>query len=333
MNKFMQTMRHLFRVTAASATLIVLLSGSQSRADWPERPVTIIVPFAQGGATDLLGRLLAAKLTMRLGKQVTVENNVGEVGNVGLRAAAKATPNGYTLLVTTNAALINLAIDPRLLITSYNTPEDFAPIAYLGDSPNVIVARPSSGIDSIAALIAKAKANPGRLTFASPGVGSSSGMAVELLELRAGINVNHIGLNGSEMALHCVLSGGADVAAIGLGGMIDHIRSGELKALAQTGDQRWFDLPNVPTMAEVGIPNAVLETSLMFAAPAGTPAMAIDRLTSATKEILEQSDVKSQVLNVGFNLQYEGPEALHARIMRELLLWQDIVRRAGLDKS
>jgi tripartite-type tricarboxylate transporter receptor subunit TctC len=134
MNKFVQTMRRLFRATTVSTTLIVLLSGSQSRADWPERPITIIVPFAQGGATDLLGRLLAAKLSMRLGEQVAVENQVGEVGNVGLRAAAKATPNGYTLLVTSNAALINLALNPALSMTSYDTPKDFAPIAYLGSS-------------------------------------------------------------------------------------------------------------------------------------------------------------------------------------------------------
>ena len=333
MSKFAQTLVHFLRVMAASTVLIALLSGSQSRANWPERPITIIVPFPQGGATDLIGRLLAEKLTMRLGKQVAVENRVGEVGNVGLRAAAKATPNGYTLLVTTNAALINLALNPTLSMTSYNTPKDFAPIAYLGDSPNVIVARPSSEIDSIAGLIAKAKANPGRLTCASPGIGSSSGMAVELLELRANINVNHIALNGSDMALHAVLSGGADIAAIGLGGKIDHIRSGQLKALVQTGEQRWVDLPNVPTMAEAGIPNAVLGTSLMFAAPAGTPVMVIDKLTRATKEILERPYIKSEMLNVGVNLQYEGPDDLQARIMRELLLWEDIVRRAGLDKS
>jgi tripartite-type tricarboxylate transporter receptor subunit TctC len=332
-SKFAMAMRHLLHVMTASTVLLIFLGGGQSRADWPERPITIVVPFGQGGATDQLGRLLAARLTMRLGKQVAVENSVGEVGNVGLRAAAKATPNGYTLLVTTNAALINLAINPALSMTSYNTPKDFAPIAYLGDSPNVIVTRPSSGIDSIAGLIAKAKANPGRLSFASPGVGSSSGMAVELLELRAGINVNHIGLNGSDMAVHCVLSGGAEVAAIGLGGMIDLIRSGQLKALVQTGEQRWFDLPNVPTMAEVGIPNAALETSFMFAAPAGTPVMVIDRLTRATKEILERPDTKSEMLNVGINLQYEGPNELQARIMRELLIWEEIVRRAGLDKS
>jgi tripartite-type tricarboxylate transporter receptor subunit TctC len=158
-------------------------------------------------------------------------------------------------------------------------------------------------------------------------------MAVELLELRAGISVNHIALNGSDMALHAVLSGGADIAAIGLGGMIDHIHSGQLKALVQTGDQRWFDLPSVPTMAEAGIPNAVLETSFMFAAPAGTPTMVIDKLTRATKEILERPDTKSQMLSVGINLRYEGPEVLRARIMRELLMWMDIVRRAGLDKS
>ena len=324
---------HLLRTMAASTALIVLLSVSQSRADWPERPVTIIVPFPRGGATDLLGRLLAARLTMRLGEPVAVENSVGGVGNVGLRAAAMATPNGYTLLVTTNAALINLAINPRLSITSYNTPDDFAPIAYLGDSPNVVVAEQSSDLGSVPALIAKAKANPGRLTCASPGVGSSSGMAVELLELRAGISVNHIALNGSDMALHAVLSGGADIAAVGLGGMVDYIHSGKLKALVQTGEQRWFDLPNVPTMAEAGIPNAVLETSLMFAAPTGTPPMVIDKLARATKEILERPDTKSQMLSVGINLRYEGPEVLRARIMRELLMWMDIVRRAGLDKS
>jgi len=332
-SKFAQTMSHLLRIMAASMVLIVFLSVSQSRADWPERPITIIVPFPRGGATDLLGRLLAARLTMRLGEPVAVENRVGEVGNVGLRAAAMATANGYTLLVTTNAALINLAINPRLSMTAYNTPEDFAPIAYLGATPNIIVARPSSEIASLAGLIAKAKANPGRLTCASPGVGSSSGMAVELLELRANIDINHIAFNGSDMALHAVLSGGTDVAAVSLGGMTDYIRSHELKALVQTGDQRWFDLPDVPTMAEAGIPNAVLETSLMFAAPAGTPAMIIDRLTRATKEILERPEIQSQMLNIGIHLQYEGPADLHARIMRELLLWKDIVRRAGLDKS
>jgi Tripartite tricarboxylate transporter family receptor len=115
-SKFAQTMRHLLRVIAASTVMIVVLGGGQSRADWPERPITIIVPFGQGGPTDLRGRLLATRLTMRLGEPVVVENSVGEVGNVGLRAAARATPNGYTLLVTTNAALINLAINPRLSI-------------------------------------------------------------------------------------------------------------------------------------------------------------------------------------------------------------------------
>jgi tripartite-type tricarboxylate transporter receptor subunit TctC len=332
-SKFAQTLLHLLRVMAALTVLIALPSGSQSRADWPERPITIIVPFPRDGATDLLGRLLAAQFAMRLGKRVAVENRVGDVGNVGLRAAAAAPPDGHTLLVTTNAALINLAINPRLAMTSYNTPEDFAPIAYLGDSPDVIVAPSSSDIDSITGLIAKAKANPGKLTCVSPGVASSSGMAVELLELRAGINVNHIALNGSDMALQAVLHGSADIAAIGLGGKIDHIRSGELNALVQTGDQRWFDLPNVPTMAEAGIPNAVLETSLMFAAPAGTPVMVIDKLTRATKEILGRPYIKSQMLKVGVNLQYEGPEDLHARIMRELLFWKDIVKRAGLDNS
>jgi tripartite-type tricarboxylate transporter receptor subunit TctC len=178
--KFAHTVLHLLRAIVASMVLIVTVSGSESRADWPEHPITIIVPFARGGSTDLIGRLLATELTQRLGKNATVENRLGEGGSVAMRAAAMAAPNGYTLLVTSNAALINLIINPNLSKTAYDTPKDFAPIAYLGSSPVVIVTRPSSGIGSIADLIAKAKANPGKLSCATVGIGSPSGIALDL---------------------------------------------------------------------------------------------------------------------------------------------------------
>ncbi len=257
---------------------------------------------------------------------------MGESGSAGLRKAALAAPNGYTLLVTTNAALITLMINPKLSVTAYDTPKDFEPIAYLGSTPNVIVTRPSSGIASIADLIAKAKANPGKLTCGSPGFGTSSGVSLELLKLRANIDIMQIGLDGSDPALMALLGGGTDIAAIGIGNMVDRIQSEKIKALVQTGGERWPGLPDVPTMAEAGIPDAVVETSEMFAAPAGTPSVVIDRLMRATQEILLEPSVQAKMFAAGFRVRYEGPEELRARVLREIPVWKEIVERAGLKK-
>lgn len=331
--KVAQTVVYFLRVTAVLIVLTLLLGSGQSLAGWPEHPITIIVPFPPGGATDLIGRLLATELAQRFGEKVSVENLAGEVGNIGLRAAALARPDGYTLLVTTNAALINLMINPKLSATAYDTPRDFDPIAYLGSTPNVIVTGQSSGIGSIAEFIAKAKASPGKLSCASPGVGSSSGMAVDLLRLRAGIDIAHIPFDGSDLAMRAAISGAADAASIGIGGMLDHIRSGDLKALVQTGSDRLFDLPDVPTMAEAGVPDAVLETSFMFAAPAGTPVSVVNKLTNAAQAILQRQDIQAQMRGAGIQLHYEGPENLHERIIREIPVWREIVERIREKKS
>jgi tripartite-type tricarboxylate transporter receptor subunit TctC len=243
-----------------------------------------------------------------------------------------ATPNGYTLLVTSNAALINLIINPNLSKTAYDTLKDFAPIAYLGSSPVVIVTRPSSGIGSIADLIAKAKANPGKLSCASVGIGSPSGIALDLLKVRAGIDITDIPFDGGEDAMIAAIIGATDVASTGIGGLIHHIRSGELKALVQMGSDRWVDLPDVPTTAEAGIPNAVVETSLMFFAPAATPDSVIDRLTRLTQKTLQQRDIQAKMLDAGIRLQYEGPEDLRARIIREIPMWKEIAKRPSVKK-
>jgi tripartite-type tricarboxylate transporter receptor subunit TctC len=330
--KLAYTVFHLLRAIGVSMVLVVFLSGSESRAYWPEHPITIIVPFAPGGVTDLISRLLATELMQRLGTNVSVQNRVGEVGSVAMRAVAMAAPNGYTLLVTTNAALINLIVNPNLSKTAYDTPKDFAPIAYLGSTPLVIVTRPSSGIGSIADLIAKAKANPGKLSCASVGLGSPSGVVLELLKIRAGIDITDAPFDGNELAMMAAITGATDVASLGLGGSINHIRSGELKALAQTGSDRWVDLPDVPTMAEAGVPNTVVETSVMFFAPAATPDSVIDRLTRATQEILQQRGIQAKMLDAGIRLQYGGPEDLHAHIMREIPVWKEIAKRPGAKK-
>ncbi|HEX3505610.1 MAG TPA: tripartite tricarboxylate transporter substrate binding protein [Xanthobacteraceae bacterium] len=317
---------------AAAWTFALVVCAGGAFAAWPEHPVTIIVPFPTGGATDLLGRILATHLAPMIGQTVVVKNVVGEVGTAGLREAAAAAPNGYTLLVTTNAALINIQINKSLPRTAYDTPKDFAPIAYLGSAPNVVVTGASSGIDSVAGLIAWAKANPGKLTCASPGIGSSSEVALELLKERAGIDVMQMEFDGSEPAFMAATSGATTIAAVGIGGLIDRLRVHNIKVLVQTGKERWPDLPDVPTMAEAGITDAVVETSQMFAAPAGTPPPVINTLTNATRQILQRAEIKAELQKAGFAAEYEGPDELHERVLREIPLWREIVERVGLTK-
>ena len=317
-------------VCACAALVLVetVLTSSVALAAWPERTITIIVPFPPGGPNDLLGRLLAAELAPKLGQNVIVENRAGAVGNIGLAAGARATPDGYTLVVVTGVVLIN----PSVTKVTYDPLKDFAPIAYLGAAPNAIITRPASGITSIADLIAKAKENPGKITYATAGLGSVSQLAVELLKLRTGTDMTHVPYSGAAPALQAALQGTTDIASVSIAGLIGHIRSGTLKALAQTGAEHWVDLPGVPTMQEAGVPNAVVETSQMFLAPTGTPPDIIKRLSEEARVILQKPDVKEKMLNAGFLVKYEGPDELHTRMVREVPIWKEIVERAGLAK-
>jgi tripartite-type tricarboxylate transporter receptor subunit TctC len=320
--------RAFARAIASVGIVLAALTAGQARAAWPERTITIIVPFPPGGPNDLLGRLLAAELAPKLGQSVIVENRPGAVGNIGIAAAARAAPDGYTLLVVTNVILIN----PNVTKVAYDPLKDFSPVAYLGAAPNAIITRPASGIGSIADLVARAKAEPGKLTYASPGLGSVSQLAVELMKLRAGIDMTHVPYSGAAPALQAALAGTTDISCVSIAGLIGHIRSGALKALAQTGSEHWFDLPDVPTMQEAGIPNAVVETSQMMLVPVGTPAPIVTRLADEIRAILAKPDIKTKMLTAGFLVKYEGPEDLHARMVREIPVWKEIVERAGLVK-
>src|SRR5215469_787114 len=328
MGKFQFLGRFVPLLIGVAVMMLTGLAIGDARA-WPERTVTIIVPFPPGGPNDLLGRLLAAELAPKLGQNVIVENRAGAVGNIGLATGARAAPDGYTLVVVTVVVLIN----PSVAKVAYDPLKDFAPIAYLGAAPNAIITRPASGIASIADLITKAKANPGKLTYASPGLGSVSQLAVELLKLRADIDMTHVPFNGAAPSLQAALAGTTDIAAVSIAGLISHIRSGTLTALAQTGSEHWQDMPNVPTMAEAGIANAVVETSQMFLAPAGTPEHIIRRLADETRIILAKPETREKMLNAGFMVNFEGPDALHARMVREVPMWKEIVERAGLAKQ
>ena len=323
--RMLSSMRTWLVVTAALGMVAAVTAGA-ARAEWPDRPITIIVHFAPGGANDLLGRLIANELSPVLGQGVVVENRPGANGNIGLTAAARATPDGYTLVVASGVVLVN----PSISKTAYDPLKDFAPVAYLGASPNMLLTKPGSGIDTVADLIAKAWANPGKVTFSSPGVGSISQLAVELIKLRAHVDMTHVPYQGAAPAGQAAAAGTVDIASVAVAGMMGLVHGGALKAIAQTGAGPWAELPGVPTMAEAGIPDAVVDTTQMLLAPAGTPQPIIDRLAKEVLAIMRKPDIRDKMMKASFEVHPEGPQELAARIAREVPMWRDVVDKAGI---
>jgi tripartite-type tricarboxylate transporter receptor subunit TctC len=303
--------------------------SNPARAEWPARTITIIVPFGAGGPGDVIARILAAELAKRLNQTVIVENRVGASGNIALTAVSRAAPDGYTLTAMSNVILIN----PLVHNVPYDPLKDFAPVAYLGASPNAIVASPASGLTTLDQLIAKARTNPGKLTYATAGIGSVSQLAVELLKVRTNIDMIHVPYGGAAPSMQAAASNTTDLASIAVGGLVGNIRAGMVKALVQTGAERLPDLPDVPTMQEAGIPNAVVETWQMLLAPAKTPEPIIRKLTEAVRAAITDRQVQKHIRKVGVQPGYAGPEQLHARMTKEMPMWKEIVDRAGIKKE
>ena len=300
-------------------------------AAWsPTRPIHIVVPFAPGGPTDVMARVVAGGLAGPLGQPVVVENRPGGGGNVGVAHAARAAPDGYTLLVTSTGFVVN----PSLFRSpGYDPVRDFAPVAELGASPNAILARPDSGIATVAELVARAKAEPRRLDMANPGTGSTPHLTIELLQLRAGVEFVQVPHNSAALAIQSLLGGTTPVGVTALSPAHAHVKSGALRALAPTSEARWPELPEVPTMLEQGYEGFVSETFQGLFAPAGTPAPVVDRLAREAVAALAEPTTRSRLLAAGFGLRAGGPQGLADRVAREVPLWGDLIRRAGIQQE
>jgi tripartite-type tricarboxylate transporter receptor subunit TctC len=296
-------------------------------AGYPERPVKIVVPFAPAGPTDIMARILSQHLGDALGGTVIVENKPGAGGNIGIGGVARAEPDGYTLLLTSSAYVVN----PGLYATvPYDPYKDFAPIAELGTSPNVILANPKSGINSIAELIARAKANPDELNYASPGIGTTPHLSGELFKIVGVVKITHVPFSGAGPAIQAVVSGTTQTAFAALPPAHPHIAAGALKALAVTGTHRWFDLPDVPTMVELGYKDFVSDTFQGFLAPAKTAPDIVELLSAKSLEILKKPAVSEQLRKSGFEVLANGPDGMRKRIDDEVPKWRDIVVKAGI---
>jgi len=296
-------------------------------AGYPERPIKIIVPFAPAGPTDIMARILARHLGEALGGTIVVENRPGAGGNIGIGIAARAEADGYTLLVTSSAYVVNPSLYAKI---PYDPSKDFAAIAELGTSPNVILVDPKLGVNSVADLIARAKANPNELNYASPGIGTTPHLSGELFKIRCGINLTHVPFSGAGPAIQAILTGTTQVAFAALPPAHPQIESGALKALAVTGEHRWFDLPDVPTMVELGYKDFVSDTFQGFLAPANTPAPLVDLIATKSIEILKRADVSEQLRNDGFEVIANGPDGMRKRIADEVPKWRDIIAKAGI---
>ena len=296
-------------------------------AGYPERPIKIVVPFAPAGPTDIMARIVAQHLGDAIGGTAIVENKPGAGGNIGIGGVAHAEPDGYTLLITSSAYVVNPGLYAKI---PYDPYKDFAPIAELGTSPNVILVNPTLGINSIADLVARAKADPNELNYASPGIGTTPHLSGELFKIVAGIQITHVPFSGAGPAIQAILSGTTQVAFAALPPAHPHIESGALKALAVTGAHRWFDLPDVPTMVELGYKDFISDTFQGFLAPAKTPPAVVEQLAAKSIEILKMPKIAEQLRNNGFEVLANGPDGMRKRIDDEVPKWRDIVAKAGI---
>jgi tripartite-type tricarboxylate transporter receptor subunit TctC len=314
---------------AMGAMLMAALLGfpQAAAAAYPDKNITLIVPFAPGGPTDIIARILSAAFQKSLGQSVIVDNRGGAAGNIGMALAARAAPDGYTLLLTSTAIAVNPALFSKL---GYDSVKDFAPISELVSAPNVIIVRPDSGILTLADLVARAKAKPGTFNYASPGVGTKSHLTGEELKLRAGIEMTHVPYKGAGPAALAVLEGTVQVGSVALAAADQLVKSGQLRALAVTGAERWFSLPDVPTMIESGYPGFVSDTFNALFAPAGTPAPIVETLVKASQASMRSPDALEQAHNAGFEVVAGTPEQLAARLATEIPAVKQLAAKIGI---
>ncbi|HTP47741.1 MAG TPA: tripartite tricarboxylate transporter substrate binding protein [Casimicrobiaceae bacterium] len=312
----------------ASAALAagLLVAPAAQPEDYPLRPVRVIVPFSPGGAVDGPMRLLAEGLSKRLGQAVVVENRPGAGATIGSEFVAKSPPDGYTLLLASQTNAISATLYAHL---SYDPVEDFEPISLIGREPGVIVVHPSLPVHSLQELIVYVKAHPGEVDYASSGNGSGQHLFTALLCSMTGMKMNHVPYRGSAQATTDLLAGQVKLAIPGTAGMVGHIRAGKLRALAVTGARRSALLPDVPSVAEAGVPGYEAYVWMGLLAPKGTPPAVIGRLNRELLGVLATDEVKRYMESAGIEIVGSTPAQFGAFYRAERTLWAKVVRETG----
>jgi tripartite-type tricarboxylate transporter receptor subunit TctC len=318
------------RVVLAAACLVLagtgFGTGLAAAQNYPSRPVRLIIPFPPGGSNDVVGRLIAIKLGDRLGKQVVVDNRSGAGGVIGTEAVAKAPPDGYTLLVVSLAHAVN----PWLYKLNYDPIKDFAPVGLLAKGANVLVVSPSLPVHSVAELIALAKKQPGDLQYASAGIGSFQHLGSELFKLMAGVDMLHVPFKGGGPAMIDVVGGHTKVMFSSMVQTVPQIHSGKLRALGTGGLQRSAVLPEVPTIAEAGVPGYEAVNWWGIVAPKGTPQPIIDMLNTDILAVQSAPEVQKQFALEGGEPVPMKPDVFGAYMVSEMNKWEKVVKQGGI---
>ena len=320
-------MQGIVRGLAFMAALAAATAAYAEDASYPNRPVRIIVPFAAGGPPDVISRLVAQKLSERWRQQVYVENLPGAGGNTGTATAARAAPDGYTLYMMSTGFMVNPSLYAKV---PYDPIKDFAPVTLAAASPNVLFVHPSVPARSVKELIALIKSSPAKYSYAQPSTGSTPHLSGELLKLQYGLDLVTVPFNGASLAVNSTIAGHTPIAFTALPPAIANIKEGNLRGLAVTAAKRSAALPDVPTMAEAGVPNQEAETINGLLVPAGTPSEIVARINRDTVAALSQPDVLERLSALGFEPAVTTPAEFGARIKSEIAKWDKVVRAASI---
>ena len=319
-------MKHL----VAFLFLLGIAPGADAAAAYPNRPIRLIVPFAAGGTSDLMGRVVGARLGEALGTTVVIDNRGGAGGTIGAMLTAQAAPDGYTLLLPH----VGLAINETLYAKKqYNALDDLAPISLLGDTPSAVVVTIALPAKSMHDLVALAKKQPGKLTYGSAGVGSAAHLAMALLEHSADLRFNHIPFKGGGPSLIATVSGQVDLSIPAYPTAVPHLKAGRLRILAVTGRNREPTIPEVPTVSEAGVPGYAFDIWFAMFAPAKTPQPIIALLNKEIVRSLAAADMREKLAQTGVNVETSTPAQLAKHLRAEVAKWAKIIKSANIPLS
>jgi tripartite-type tricarboxylate transporter receptor subunit TctC len=318
----------MHRRTLVALALGALTTGATALAqNYPERPIKLVVPYAPGGSADIAGRLIVDEWARALGGTMVIENKAGAGGNLGVDMVAKAAPDGYTIGLQTVSLAINPALTPKM---PYDTLKDLAPIGMVASSQHVLVVNNGLPAKDLKELVAMAKVSPGKYTYGSAGLGSTFHMSAELFKAVAGVSIVHIPYRGGGPALIDTIGGQVNMSFPVLSAAQQQVQSGKLRALGVTGPKRSPLMPDVPTIAEAGLPAYSFETWFMVFAPAATPRPVIDKLNAALNQALNAPALKERMRKEGFDPIASTPAQAHSRLEKEMPMWARLIKERGI---
>jgi tripartite-type tricarboxylate transporter receptor subunit TctC len=319
-------MKCLFRALAALA-VIVAFAGDASAQNWPNRPIRMVVPYTPGGYTDLMARLVGQKVAEAIGATIVFENKPGANAIIGTDSVAKAAPDGYTFGTVIAAHAVNATLNPKL---PYDTLKDLNYVSLMSVAPLIMIAHPSLPANNVKELVALAKAKPGELNFASSGIGAAAHLTMEMFKSRMGINMQHVPYKGTAGALQDLVGGQVNVMFDIVGPLMPQVKSGNAKAIVVTAKERIPAAPDVPTMAEQGVPDFVSGTWAGIIAPAGTPKEIIDRVSAEAKKALADPALQAKLAEQGIVAVGSSPEEFRTFVGEEIARWAKVINDAGI---